>query len=525
MTLANVRVPADSNGKRIKHDTVLEVTFSGGVLPFTPGEFVTFSTSGVTGYIIKVEGTLSDGTITLQLDEDSPQTCINGENIVADGGFHGTAVGTGTAYYIGSAVISGRNNGLNGAYVSNAGSLQVGYLYGDPYVTSFGELKVAETKRLGTYKHTHDDQSRHFYTEVSGGGSVTWNTTSSYMLYSVGTTAGAKAIRTSHRRHNYSPGNSNKAIFTIAVGDSGKANNIREWGWGDDENGLFFQLRGTTFGVCIRSTAVDGNVTETFISQSQFNVDQVDGTGISKYTLDVASRNLYWIDYAWLGVGVVRFGVVGQGGVGQLVHVQNHNNGPSYPFLEDGTMPVRIANYNSGGIPSSTCELRSICIDAHSETEQQNIYEHFCDIFNTGSRTITTATPILSARSKMEYHGAKHNHITAYPDTLSVFVSGGNVKLDIAISGTLTGATWNITGSGSLDGDQEATAISNPFVVMTRYVSAGTTNIDLKEVFHTMGEAIRVQADHMSANIFSVIATKLDGTTVTGIATLNYKEL
>ena len=240
MSLPNVRVPADSNGKRIKHDSVLEITYTGGLIAFAIGQFITLATSGVNGFVVKIVGTLTDGTITLQLDQASGQVCTNGENITSTAGIHATVVGTGTAYYVGGTVINGRNNALNGANVTALGSLQMGYLYGDPYVTSFGELKVAETKKLGTYKHTHDDQSRHFYTEVSGGGSVTWDTTSSYMLYSVGTNANAKAIRTSHRRHNYTPGNSNKAIFTIACGDTGKANNVREWGWGDEHEGIFF---------------------------------------------------------------------------------------------------------------------------------------------------------------------------------------------------------------------------------------------------------------------------------------------
>jgi hypothetical protein len=525
MALSNVRVPADSNGKRLQHSVIVDVGFNNGVLPFALGEFVEASTSGIRGYVIKLTGTLTDGTIRLSLLDDSPEVFTIGENLVADGGFHATTTGAGTLVFTPAVTIAGRNDQTHGAHVNKAGSLQTGFAYGDPFVTSFGELKVAESYKLGTYKHSFDDNTDLFYDDTGTASSITWNNTGSFMLLSAGTSAAAKAIRTSHKRHYYAPGVSNKVIITIATGDTGKTNNIREWGVGDDENGLFWRLSGSTFGVVIRSKST-GVVTEQFIPQTDFNGDQIDGNGETGFNLQVNRRNLYFIDYAWLGVGPVRFGVLTDTGLGATCHIFNHSNGPAYAYTQDGTFPVRVANYNSGGVSDSTSELRFFCADFHAETTPQYRYETYANILNTGSVVVTTDTPVLSARAKLIHH-EKVNYLSSYPDNLSLYVSGGNVRIDVCVSGTLSGANWNvaIADDAPLEGDVSATSITNKNVVLTKFVPPGVTNIDLSSIFNIQNYAVILNADKTTRNPFSVVATKLDGTTTTVMAALTYKEL
>ena len=45
------------------------------------------------------------------------------------------------------------------------------------------------------------------------------------------------------------------------------------------------------------------------IPQSDWNVDKMNGTGPSGYTLDVAKMQMTYIDYSWYGAGSIRFGM------------------------------------------------------------------------------------------------------------------------------------------------------------------------------------------------------------------------
>lgn len=61
------------------------------------------------------------------------------------------------------------------------------------------------------------------------------------------------------------------------------------------------------------------NDTNTWVYQESFN-DPLDGTGISKITIDPSKLNVYQIDFRWLGIGIMRFAL------------ENPLNGDMYEF-------------------------------------------------------------------------------------------------------------------------------------------------------------------------------------------------
>jgi hypothetical protein len=523
MTLSHVRIPADSNGKRLQHSVLIDVGYTSGVFALSLGSIIVGSVSGITGYVIKVTGTVSDGTVRVSLINDSAEAFSTGENLSVDGVVHCVTTGTGTPVYTPSVNLVGKNDQQNGASVSKFGSLQVGFSSGEPAIELFGGLRTSRSYKLANYKNSIRKDVSLFYEDVGADSSITWNSTGSYELLSVGTSAAAKVIKTSHKRHQYTPGVSNKLIITIVCGDSGKTNNIREWGLGDDTNGMFFRLSGSTFGVALRSNTT-GIITEEFIPQEDWSHDTLDGTGPSGYNLDITKRNLYWLDYAWLGVGPVRYGVLANDGQLIVAHILNNTNKSSVAYINDGTQPLRIANYNTSSISDSTSELRFICADVEASQEPQDAVESYSDIYNTSSVLVTTDTPVLSARARTTINN-KINTVSSYPENLSLYVSGGNVKIDVSISGTLTNSTWGVSTVGPLQGDTAATAITSKRVVLTRFVSPGAHNIPLDNIFNRQEYAVILNGDKVSNNPFTVVATKIDGTTVTVLASLSYKAI
>lgn len=112
-----------------------------------------------------------------------------------------------------------------------------------------------------------------------------------------------------------------------------------------------------------------------------------------------------------------------------------------------------------------------------------------------------------------------------YPESLNVFSTGGSIKLQIIDDATITGDTWAITGQGHAEGDIAATAVSGGEKFKTFYLAPGVNNIDLSEFYEFNDEGYHRLADDSDSYTFTVVASKLDGTTVTALATLNYKEL
>jgi hypothetical protein len=109
-----------------------------------------------------------------------------------------------------------------------------------------------------------------------------------------------------------------KVMQTIQIGDTGKANVVRRWGYFDEENGLFWELDGTTL-YAVQRSSTTGSVVDTRVAQANWNRDSLDGT--IRYDLDVTKTNLYWMDFQWLGVGIVRFGVYENDGTKTTCHV------------------------------------------------------------------------------------------------------------------------------------------------------------------------------------------------------------
>lgn len=528
MPHSNVRITPDSTGKRLIHRALLDLTYNSGVTDFVIGDTVIGATSGITGTVIEVSGTTNTGSVQLQLDLESPQLATVGEFLQVLGVTKANALTGGTAYYIPSANIVSSSNSHLGLNINRFGAAITSFSEGQPTLDGVGQLRVATPVVLGSYDFVAGPQDSLFWDEVANGGSVAHDNQNSYMLLSTGTLSGSKGNRVTHRYHYYQPGTGILVLLSLAVGDTGKANNVREWGVGDAENGLFFSLIGTTLGVTVR-TNTSGSVVNTFIAQENWNADKVDGTGLSKFNFDITKKNLFWIDYLWLGSGAIRFGVFGDNNERIVCHNVSNANGLPTPYMRSASLPVAFFNYNTG-VTASTSELRYICSAIYSESQTDYMFWRFSDMENTSLRTITTDTPLLSVRSKtLDIGGGTPNRVGVYPDTLAIYVTGGPVKIDwIFGADTLTDDTWSLTGIGTVEGDEAATAITyDPSAKMyTHYVPLGVTNIDMKPYWETNDIGITLHADAATQIIHSIVVTKLNpGDTVTARCTLTYREL
>ena len=232
-----------------------------------------------------------------------------------------------------------------------------------PIVDAFGRLRVAEPHTIFDSKQTNDNAPLFWDdAEKSGGGTgSTYNANQASTTIAVGAEAGVRTRQTK-MRFNYQPGKSQVIMMTgiLGIGASGITQRI---GFGDDDNGLFFETIDGVFQVNQR-TKTSGSVVNNRTIQSDFNIDTLEGKGPSGVTIDLSKTQIFWIDFEWLSVGRVRFGFVIDG---KLIyfHEIDHANDLIVAYMSTPNLPLRYEIENSG--TGGAANVTHICTTVISE--------------------------------------------------------------------------------------------------------------------------------------------------------------
>jgi hypothetical protein len=86
------------------------------------------------------------------------------------------------------------------------------------------------------------------------------------------------------------------------------------------------------------------------IPQSQFNIDKIDGTGISGYNINLNKMQMMGISFSWYGAGFIDFMVRGGDGNMILVHRMKQNNLNDEAYMRSGNTTVRYQAINESVI-------------------------------------------------------------------------------------------------------------------------------------------------------------------------------
>lgn len=480
-----VQVPPDSTGKKVGHVILVELDYDTGTIAFTAGERVTGASSGATGTVVKIVGTTSSGELYLSLDYESPLAFIVGENLQVAAVTHAKAASVGSLLYTPQVSIVDHENMFNGVNVSDKGELLTTAAEGGLAFDAFGMLKVSQEYYLGLYNYEYGINAEEVNTETSSLGlgetilppTPIGNLAYSGIVMTNPATSGSYTNIQSHLYHPYNAGTSQKWIGSIACGDSGTAGVVRRWGYFDDEDGLFFELSGSTVYCVIRNSST-GTVVETKIPQSQWNSDKADGSGgdlnISNATLNPGKGFVYFIDFQWLGVGRVRFGIVWNG-ARVVVHEFTHSNELDYPYMRTGTLPARVeqVNYGTAAGPVvlktfSMAVIASAQSDPHTGRIRSQTSTYTTTVDWTGS-----FRPVFSIKSAPYFNG-KENRSVIIPTQISFYSEDAPMLVRIMKWPTLTGATWNISSSNhTLVGDITATTASGGIPVFNCIIPVG----------------------------------------------------
>ena len=217
--------------------------------------------------------------------------------------------------------------------VAGLGHAEDGYFFGYQN-TTFGILKSSGGKR--------EIQTLTINTASSTAENVT--VTLGGTAYTVAVTNSANVNRTAWEISRGSFG----AWNAEAVGSTVRFIN----GSVGDKTGTF-SLSGTTAAGTFAETRAGTANTDTFIAQSTWNGDKLDGTGASGITLDPTKLNLFQINIAYLGAGAVVFkvmvaGVGGNNPTWVVVHSINNPNTMTQPHVLNPSFPFTMAAYSAG---------------------------------------------------------------------------------------------------------------------------------------------------------------------------------
>lgn len=338
---------------------------------------------------------------------------------------------------------------------------------------AFGRQRISQPLTLFDSSHRYQDNGL-WATATGVGSTATFDANQGLVTLNVPTTSGAYVKRETKQVFSYQPGKSLLVMSTFVM-ETAKANLRQRVGYFNNDNGLYFQISGTTNSFVERSS-VTGSAVETIIEQEDWNVDKLNGQGPSGLTLDPTKAQILWMDVEWLGLGTVRIGFIIDGKFVQC-HAFNHANRITSTYITTASLPLRYEIENLGTTASSST-LKQVCSTVISEGG----YELRGKQNAVGTPVATpydlTATgvkyPVVSIRLK-----TSPNRLDAIviPTATSILGVGNNATFEWTLQqgATTSGGTWVSAGSDSaIEYNLTGTSTSGGAPLAKGYISSTT---------------------------------------------------
>lgn len=304
---------------------------------------------------------------------------------------------------------------------------------------------------------------------TQGGGTVT--TANSVATLSTAASAGSIAQLQTKNTIVYRPGHEAYAYFTVAFTGSFTATSSQFIGPIDYSDGFAVGFNGSTFGITYRSNTIN-----TFIPQSQFNGDKLDGTGPSGFVYTPAFLNVFRIGYGAAGASIITFQIMNSFGTWITFHTLNFVNNLSIPAITQPFLPITARVENITG--TSVLSMKTVSWNGGIIGSPNN--SSFRYFQNTTTNTTINGTNIfiLTLRNKTTFNnlpnkiqvsivgfGGGNNGSDNKFSIISLIRNGtlsgtsftdidsNNSVMEISTTGSVSGGTLVWTNPSGLDGD------------------------------------------------------------------------
>jgi hypothetical protein len=290
--------------------------------------------------------------------------------------------------------------------------------------------------------HKYSKETEYWDETIVGGATSTHVAAYSSVKLSVGTAINDEVIRQTYRHFHYIKGNSQRILLTGNFSGL-KAGVRRRYGYFNAYNGVFFETSGTTMNIVVRSDT-SGAVVDTAVASTAWNTDRLDGSNgaynPSGYTADPTKQQLFFIDFAWLGIGPIRFGIfIGDEPV--IVHTVHSSNVIATSWARSAELPIR-------------CEIKNVT----SQATASDFYQTCCSVKSMGGqkqegniKVVDTGVTAVSLTSTEKVVAGIRLSATSIrgasikPGTFSILPASGSVicYYKIILRPTLTSPTWS----------------------------------------------------------------------------------
>lgn len=385
----------------------------------------------------------------------------------------------------------------------------------------FGRTKVSEPFTIFDSQHRYKPSGD--YSDLTAGtATVTYNANQSMESLNIGTASGDKVERESKQVFPYQPGKSLQVLQTFVFAPA-QTNLRQRAGYYSRTNGYYLELDGTQLSF-VRRSYVTGELLETRVLQSEWNVDKLDGDGPSDVTLDISKAQIMFSEYEWLGAGSVRLGFAIDGYF-IIAHQFNHANYVTAPYITTATLPVRYEIENTG-TTSSASSLGQICTTVISNGGYTRRTENWTAARSTTVNVSSTFYPIASIRMATD-----RTDSVILPAGLSMVpVAQGNYEWALIRNATITGGTWvnHSPSTGNVDYNVSATAMTGGVVVSQGFIDSskqGTSALNIGDGFQRFDLQLgRTNADTPVSDTMTLALRSLGGTQ-SGIGSISWVDL
>lgn len=379
---------------------------------------------------------------------------------------------------------------------------------------SFGRLRISEPITLYESSLISDNQSLIF--DTSGSGNAVYLPTQSMMRLDV-SSDGQYEIRQSHFFAHYQPGKCLTNVISFIFGDK-TSDTVKRVGFFDASDGIFLEQSGGILYFVVRTSTSGVPVERARVPQSSWNIDTLNGTGPSGFTLDTNYANILHIDMQWLGVGRTRCGFYIQG---RLVYAHQFTFPDLLaPYIKTPYLPIRYEITATPSI-STTRSMYQICNTVISEGgfEPLGIINAYAmsDKITVPSNS---EVPILSIRLKPSY--AKCQII---PLEYGVVTGSGTFLIRVRSRTQLIGATFTTASTeASLIDVSSSTSLSDGgIIVATDYVTNASSRSTIQQLSRT---SLPVQSNiNGVTDILTITCQKISGSGNEVYAYLQWREI
>ena len=137
------------------------------------------------------------------------------------------------------------------------------------------------------------------------------------------------------------------------------------------------------------------------VRQSDFNIDPLDGTGASGFTLDASKMQMYAFEYSWYGAGTIIWLIRGQDGQFNWAHRRPNNNLNNEAFMRSGNLPGRYEAINE----TATSSLNGAIDDTQTTIT-------LVDATDYPSASVTYPAYVMIDSEVIKYSGKAGNNLT-----------------------------------------------------------------------------------------------------------------